>query len=201
MPHARLVEFAGTDRVPWGKDQDVVLDEVERFIDGLDAPAADDRALVTLLFTDIVGSTELAEQLGTAAGASSSRRTAPAFATSCGAIGAARSTRRATGSGGVRRACPRHPLRARHHGGSERDRHRNPRRRPHRGGRAPGRRPARRDRDSHRRPHRRFGRAGRGPRVADGQGPVAGSGIRFADRGAHSLKGISESWHLYAVES
>jgi class 3 adenylate cyclase len=64
MPHARLVEFAGTDRVPWGKDQDVILDEVERFIDGLDAPAADDRALVTLLFTDIVGSTELAEQLG-----------------------------------------------------------------------------------------------------------------------------------------
>ena len=64
IPQARLVEFAGVDRVPWGKDQDVVLDEVERFVDHLAAPADADRALATVLFTDIVGSTERAEQLG-----------------------------------------------------------------------------------------------------------------------------------------
>jgi class 3 adenylate cyclase len=29
---------------------------------------------------------------------------------------------------------------------------------------------------------------------------VAGSGLRFADRGAHSLKGVPGEWHLYAVE-
>jgi class 3 adenylate cyclase len=30
---------------------------------------------------------------------------------------------------------------------------------------------------------------------------VAGSGIRFADRGAHALKGVGEAWRLLAVEA
>jgi class 3 adenylate cyclase len=30
---------------------------------------------------------------------------------------------------------------------------------------------------------------------------VAGSGLRFEDRGAHELKGVPGKWHLYAVES
>jgi hypothetical protein len=30
---------------------------------------------------------------------------------------------------------------------------------------------------------------------------VSGSGIVFADRGEHALKGVPESWQLYAVES
>jgi class 3 adenylate cyclase len=29
---------------------------------------------------------------------------------------------------------------------------------------------------------------------------VAGSGLRFADRGNQSLKGIPDEWHIYAVE-
>ena len=29
---------------------------------------------------------------------------------------------------------------------------------------------------------------------------VAGSGIEFADRGAHALKGVPGEWQLYAVE-
>ena len=29
---------------------------------------------------------------------------------------------------------------------------------------------------------------------------VAGSGLRFADRGTHSLKGVPGEWHLHAVE-
>ena len=28
---------------------------------------------------------------------------------------------------------------------------------------------------------------------------VAGSGIRFTDRGAHALKGLPDTWQLYAV--
>jgi class 3 adenylate cyclase len=28
---------------------------------------------------------------------------------------------------------------------------------------------------------------------------TAGSGLRFEDRGAHALKGISEDWQLYAL--
>jgi hypothetical protein len=30
---------------------------------------------------------------------------------------------------------------------------------------------------------------------------VAGSGIEFADRGTHVLKGIPDSWQLYAVDA
>jgi hypothetical protein len=29
---------------------------------------------------------------------------------------------------------------------------------------------------------------------------VAGSQLRFADRGAHHLKGVPDEWRLYAVE-
>jgi class 3 adenylate cyclase len=29
---------------------------------------------------------------------------------------------------------------------------------------------------------------------------VVGSGVAFADRGEHSLKGVPGEWHLYAVE-
>jgi class 3 adenylate cyclase len=29
---------------------------------------------------------------------------------------------------------------------------------------------------------------------------VAGSGLRFVDRGEHSLKGVPGEWHLYAVD-
>jgi class 3 adenylate cyclase len=29
---------------------------------------------------------------------------------------------------------------------------------------------------------------------------VAGSGLRFADRGVHSLKGVPGDWHLFAME-
>jgi len=29
---------------------------------------------------------------------------------------------------------------------------------------------------------------------------VAGSGIRFADRGEHALKGVPDPWRLFAVE-
>jgi hypothetical protein len=29
---------------------------------------------------------------------------------------------------------------------------------------------------------------------------VAGSGISFADRGTHALKGVPDEWRLYAVD-
>ena len=64
IPGAALVEFPGTDRVPWGGDQDVVLPEVERFLAALREEMELDRVLATVLFTDIVGSTEIAARLG-----------------------------------------------------------------------------------------------------------------------------------------
>jgi class 3 adenylate cyclase len=58
IPGARLVELPGDDHLPWVGDQDAVLDETQEFLTGI-RPARDiDRALATVLFTDIVGSTE-----------------------------------------------------------------------------------------------------------------------------------------------
>ena len=63
IPGARLVELPGDDHLPWEGDQDRLLDEIEQFLSGADA-AEPDRVLATLLFTDIVGSTARAAELG-----------------------------------------------------------------------------------------------------------------------------------------
>jgi pimeloyl-ACP methyl ester carboxylesterase len=64
IPGARLVELAGDDHVAWLGDTDALLDEIERFLTGAPRGRRPDRALATVLFTDIVGSTERASSLG-----------------------------------------------------------------------------------------------------------------------------------------
>jgi class 3 adenylate cyclase len=64
IPGARFVELPGADHLPWLGDQDVILDEVEEFVTGTRAARASDRILATVLLTDIVGSTERAQDLG-----------------------------------------------------------------------------------------------------------------------------------------
>lgn len=64
IPHARLIELDGNDNVWFAGDCDRVLDEIESFVTGSRAAAATNRVLSTVLFTDIVGSTERAEALG-----------------------------------------------------------------------------------------------------------------------------------------
>jgi class 3 adenylate cyclase/pimeloyl-ACP methyl ester carboxylesterase len=62
---ARYMELPGVDHCPWVGDGDSVLDEFEEFLTGERPGAPDiDRVLATVLFTDIVGSTELAGRLG-----------------------------------------------------------------------------------------------------------------------------------------
>jgi class 3 adenylate cyclase len=61
---ARLVELKGTDHIPWLGDVDEVADEIEEFLTGTRSEAEPDRVLATVLFTDIVGSTERAAELG-----------------------------------------------------------------------------------------------------------------------------------------
>jgi class 3 adenylate cyclase len=62
---AKLVELPGKVHLPWVGDQDAVLDEVERFVVALrDEEAELDRVLATVLFTDVVGSTAKAAELG-----------------------------------------------------------------------------------------------------------------------------------------
>jgi class 3 adenylate cyclase len=61
---AKLVELAGSDfALPW-QGADVALDHIEEFLAGLRRPPPPTRVLSTVLFTDIVASTEQAGRLG-----------------------------------------------------------------------------------------------------------------------------------------
>jgi pimeloyl-ACP methyl ester carboxylesterase len=60
---SRFVELPGADHLPW-IDGDDILDEIQEFLTGVREPAEPDRMLATVLFTDIVGSTDRARELG-----------------------------------------------------------------------------------------------------------------------------------------
>jgi class 3 adenylate cyclase len=64
IPGARFVELEGQDHFPWSGDSRAVIDEVEEFLTGARHVVEPDRVLATVLFTDIVGSTERATELG-----------------------------------------------------------------------------------------------------------------------------------------
>jgi pimeloyl-ACP methyl ester carboxylesterase len=64
IPGARLMEVAGSDHAPWLGQPDVTLGAVEEFLTGIHAHQPGRRALRTLLFTDIVGSTDRAAAIG-----------------------------------------------------------------------------------------------------------------------------------------
>jgi pimeloyl-ACP methyl ester carboxylesterase len=61
---AKYVELPGADHLPWGTDANAILDEIEEFLTGSRQAPEPDRILATILFTDIVGSTERAATLG-----------------------------------------------------------------------------------------------------------------------------------------
>jgi pimeloyl-ACP methyl ester carboxylesterase len=64
IPDVRSVELPGADALPYVGDTDAVMDVIQEFLTGTH-PAGDlDRSLATVLFTDIVGSTQKADQLG-----------------------------------------------------------------------------------------------------------------------------------------
>jgi class 3 adenylate cyclase len=64
IPGARYVELPGDDHLWWIGDQDALLDEVESFLTGAPARHEPDRVLATVLFTDVVDSTQRASELG-----------------------------------------------------------------------------------------------------------------------------------------
>jgi pimeloyl-ACP methyl ester carboxylesterase len=64
IPDARLVEFEGTDHVPFTGDFEPVLDEMEEFLTGTRQARPLDRVLATVMFTDIVDSTQRAAATG-----------------------------------------------------------------------------------------------------------------------------------------
>jgi class 3 adenylate cyclase len=61
---ARYVELAGEDHIPFAGGGDEIVDEIQEFLTGAREPEQPDRVLATVLFTDIVGSTERARELG-----------------------------------------------------------------------------------------------------------------------------------------
>jgi len=65
IPGARYLEVPGSDHPPmFGDNADEIADAIQEFLTGSRAPVEVDRMLATVLFTDIVGSTEKAATLG-----------------------------------------------------------------------------------------------------------------------------------------
>jgi class 3 adenylate cyclase len=64
IPNARYVELPGTDHLMYAEDIDGVVDEIQEFVTGARSGTDPDRTLATLLFTDIVDSTGRAAALG-----------------------------------------------------------------------------------------------------------------------------------------
>jgi class 3 adenylate cyclase len=66
IPAARYVELEGVDAPPWWGDSAAVVGEIQEFLTGTRRAPETDRVLATVMFTDIVSSTELLSSLGDA---------------------------------------------------------------------------------------------------------------------------------------
>ena len=66
IPGARYVEQPGDDHIAWLGDADAVVVEIQEFLTGVRPISEVDRVLATVMFVDIVGSTQRAAALGDA---------------------------------------------------------------------------------------------------------------------------------------
>jgi hypothetical protein len=64
IPDATYAEFPGADDLPYLGDTDALLDAIQEFLTGTPGSPDTDRSLATVMFTDIVGSTHKADDLG-----------------------------------------------------------------------------------------------------------------------------------------
>lgn len=198
IPGARFVELPGDSHGVQGVEEQA-LALLRQFVTGAREPAPTTRQLATILFVDVVGSTERATELGDARWSELLGRLY---------VLAERELELYAGKGSrsgrrwlarpLRRPHARNPLRARGSVRRTRDRPNPARRHPHRRGRAKQRR-----RTRNRRPpsgtHRRTRQARRTPRLLYDHDLVAGAGIPFEDRGLHTLKGIHEPRRLFGI--
>jgi pimeloyl-ACP methyl ester carboxylesterase/class 3 adenylate cyclase len=64
LPGSKYVELDGGDHWPWFGDTGAVIEEIEEFLTGMRHAGPADRVLATVMFTDIVGSTERVAAIG-----------------------------------------------------------------------------------------------------------------------------------------
>lgn len=64
IPDATMAELDGADHIWWVGDQQAILDAIEEFLTGLAPVQEAERMLATVLFTDICGSTKRVAELG-----------------------------------------------------------------------------------------------------------------------------------------
>ncbi len=64
IPGATYVELEGDDHIPFLGDWEAIVDEIEEFLTGTRRQREPDRVLATILFTDVVGSSRKAAELG-----------------------------------------------------------------------------------------------------------------------------------------
>jgi class 3 adenylate cyclase len=64
IPGAKFVALHGNDHLWWVGDSESIVSEIEEFLTGSRQTVEPDRVLVTLLFTDIVNSTDRAAEMG-----------------------------------------------------------------------------------------------------------------------------------------
>ncbi|MEX1255116.1 MAG: adenylate/guanylate cyclase domain-containing protein [Dehalococcoidia bacterium] len=203
IPGAKYVELPGEDHLIQALDEDVLdhlLDEMEEFITGTRQRPEPDRVLATLMFTDVVGSTERAAELG-------DRQWRELLGNFYAAVRkelAVFDGRDVNTTGDGLLATFNGPARAIRCANSIRERVR-PLGLQVRTGLHTGECELIGDDVGGIAVHI-------AARVATAAGPdevlvsstvkdlVAGSQIRFADRGAHRLKGVPDEWRLYAVQ-
>ncbi len=64
IPRAQFKELPGDDHFPWVGDQDAIISEIQEFLTGVRPVFEESRFLATIMFTDIVGSTQAAQKVG-----------------------------------------------------------------------------------------------------------------------------------------
>jgi pimeloyl-ACP methyl ester carboxylesterase len=64
IPGAKFVELSGVDHLFFAEDMDLLLSEIQEFLTGVPEAREPERVLATVMFVDIVGSTEHATRLG-----------------------------------------------------------------------------------------------------------------------------------------
>lgn len=64
IPSAKYVELPGIDNMIWAGDREAIVAEIQAFLTGVRPAPEPHRVLATILFTDIVGSTRLAAEVG-----------------------------------------------------------------------------------------------------------------------------------------